>query len=343
MGGVFIKKVISILKKLGIIIGIQLIILCVFDIPMIYYGPFNNIRDMVVTTAMTTLSHQYIATTFLDDKAIDTIMEKNKVDDKDMYSDTSAIAVSSSIYDEKEEDIRNNKSRNIPLYSDKIEFKDISNGKFKGYMILVADPRRVSLATSDKLGKYGMKLPDIVKANNAIGGINAGGFADDNGVGTGGIPTGFLIQDGKVLYGGEGGKEGLIGFNENSVLVLGQYSLKEAREMKIKDAVSFGPFLIVNGEPTIKTGNGGWGLQPRTAIGQKQDGTVLLLVIDGRQISSVGATLKEVQDIMLEYGAYNAANLDGGSSATMIYNGKLVNHPCGPAGSRYLPSAFIIK
>lgn len=299
---------------------------------------------MIVTTSMTTLSHQYIAKAFLSEKTIDNIMEQNKVDDKDKYSDVSAIAVSSSNYNENDaggEDVQQHK--NTPGFSDKIELKNVSNGKYKGYLLIISDPRRVSIATSDKLGKYGMKLLDMVKANNAVAGINAGGFADDNGVGTGGTPTGFLIQNGKVLYGDQTGKQELIGFNEDSVLVLGQYTAAEAKEKKIRDAVTFGPFLVVNGEGTIKNGNGGLGLQPRTVIGQRQDGTVLLLVIDGRQLSSVGATLKEVQDIMIENGAYNAANLDGGSSTTMVYNGKILNHPCSSAGPRYLPSAFIVN
>lgn len=309
---------------------------------MIYYGPFKNTRDMIVTTAMTTLSHQYIAKAFLSEKTINDIMEKNMIDDKNIYSEDAAIAVSS-IYDNNGEDVNEESNLNGPMYSDKIVLKNVSNGKYKGYMLIVSDPRRISVATSDRLGRYGMKLSDIVNNYSAEGGINAGGFADDNGVGTGGTPTGFLIQDYKVLYGVPGKKEALIGFNEDSVLVLGHYTLEEAKQKKIRDAVTFGPSLVVNGEGTIKTGNGGLGLQPRTAIGQRQDGAVLLLVIDGRQLGSVGATLKEVQDIMLQYGAYNAANLDGGSSTTMIYNDKMINHPCSTAGPRYLPSAFIIK
>jgi exopolysaccharide biosynthesis protein len=113
--------------------------------------------------------------------------------------------------------------------------------------------------------------------------------------------------------------------------------------MKIRDAISFGPALIINGKPLIKKGDGGWGIAPRTAIGQRKDGTILLLVIDGRQKSSIGATLKDVQNVLLEYGAYNAANLDGGSSTTMYYNGNLINSPSDILGERAIPSAFIIK
>jgi exopolysaccharide biosynthesis protein len=210
-------------------------------------------------------------------------------------------------------------------------------------MLIVSNPKRVGVASSGKLGSSGMKLSDIVKDYNAVGGINAGGFSDEGGHGSGGTPTGILIEDGKVLYGKENQRFPLIGFNEDSVLVLGNYTLKEVKDKKIRDAVNFGPFLVINGEPTIKGGNGGGGLQPRTAIGQRKDGTVLMLVIDGRKIDSVGATLKEVQDIMIQYGAYNAANLDGGSSTTMFYGGELINKPSTPAGQRFLPSAFIIK
>lgn len=101
--------------------------------------------------------------------------------------------------------------------------------------------------------------------------------------------------------------------------------------------------LIINGKPTIKKGDGGWGIAPRTAIAQRKDGTVLLLVIDGRQKDSIGATLKEVQDILLKYDAYNASNLDGGSSTTMYYQDRVVNKPSDILGERAIPTAFIVK
>jgi exopolysaccharide biosynthesis protein len=327
----------AVFKKIGIFIFINIFVGCIFSIPMVYYGPFNNVRDMLVTTAMTTFSHQYIATAFLSDKTINDIIQKNKVHDENKYSDESAITVSNM------NTSGNNQGEKQGETEDRIELKNISNGKYKAYMLIVSNPKRVGVASSGKLGNSGMKLSDIVKDYNAVGGINAGGFSDEGGHGSGGTPTGILIEDGKVLYGKENQRFPLIGFNEDSVLVLGNYTLKEAKDKKIQDAVNFGPFLVINGESTIKGGNGGGGLQPRTAIGQRKDGTVLMLVIDGRKIDSVGATLKEVQDIMIQYGAYNAANLDGGSSTTMFYGGELINKPSTPAGQRFLPSAFIIK
>ncbi|WP_243122188.1 phosphodiester glycosidase family protein [Clostridium thermarum] len=317
------------IKNVVLLIVAQILVGIFFSIPMVYYGPFKVIREELVNTAMTTLSHQYIATWFLSDEEINRIMEKHKIQDEDKRSDVEAVAVFDSDVEKKES---------------QVEFINISNEKVKGYILLVKNPSMVRVATTSKIGVQGMKLLDIVKQENAIGGINAGGFGDEGGVGTGGIPMGLLMQDGKVIYGNEKERYSIIGFNEDSVLVLGWYTIAEAKEKKIRDAVSFGPYLIVNGEPMIKgNGNGGWGLAPRTAIGQRQDGTVIMLVIDGRQLDSIGATLKDVQDIMLQYGAYNAANLDGGSSTTMVYQNNIVNSPSSKYGPRDLPSAFVIK
>ncbi|UUZ89466.1 phosphodiester glycosidase family protein [Paenibacillus sp. P25] len=104
----------------------------------------------------------------------------------------------------------------------------------------------------------------------------------------------------------------IVGFTKTGTLVIGKYNIFELRDMGVSEAVSFYPRLIANGKPLITSGDGGWGRGPRTAVGQKADGTVIFIVIDGRQAHSVGATLKEVQDLFLEEGVINAGNLDGG-------------------------------
>ena len=71
---------------------------------------------------------------------------------------------------------------------------------------------------------------------------------------------------------------------------------------------------------------------------------MLLLVIDGRQPGfSVGAPLRDLQNILYEEGAVIAANLDGGSSSTLYYNGKVVNKPADLLGERMIPTAFVVK
>lgn len=324
-------KLKTVFINIGFFFLAQIIVAITFSFPMVYYGPFVNIRETLVTSAMTTLSHQYLVTTFISDKEINRIREKNKIDDN-KNSDEKAIEVISQKEEEKYKDPREG-----------ITYIDISTDKFKGYLLIIDDPKRVRVGTTDKLGKSGMKVDEIVKRYGAIVGINSGGFEDENGQGTGGVPLGVLVEDGQILYGKPGVVHSIIGFNKDGVLVLGKFTLDQIKEKNIQHAISFNPFLIVNGEPTIKQGDGGWGIAPRTAIGQRKDGAVIMLVIDGRQIGSIGATLKEVQDILLKYEVYNAANLDGGSSTTMVYEGKIINKPSSQYGPRYIPSAFIVK
>ncbi|HWI55463.1 MAG TPA: phosphodiester glycosidase family protein, partial [Desulfobacteria bacterium] len=133
----------------------------------------------------------------------------------------------------------------------------------------------------------------------------------------------------------------IIGIDKNGLLVIGKYTPTRLLQNGVMEAVTFGPQIIKAGKRMVR-GNGGWGIAPRTAIGQTKDGAILMLVIDGRQVSSIGATLKDVQEILLDYGAVNAANLDGGSSTTMFYKGKVINSPCSPFGERYVPTAFVV-
>ena len=116
--------------------------------------------------------------------------------------------------------------------------------------------------------------------------------------------------------------------------------------MGVRDAVSFGPFLIVNGVASEFRGNGGYGIAPRTAIGQRKDGIVLMLVIDGRRAGhSLGVDMVELTNIMLKYGAYNASNLDGGGSSTIVVNGETLSVAGGSgySGDRYLPNSWIVE
>jgi len=211
-----------------------------------------------------------------------------------------------------------------------IERYDISNGiKFKGYLLIIKDPTRVKVGYSNKLGNQGEVTSQIAQDNGAIAAINAGGFTNS---GKTLSPAGLIMQDGKVIFNDikdNNSKRAIVAFTNKGILLVGSYSLNELNKLDTMEAVSFGPALIVNGKPTITKGEGGWGIAPRTAIGQKKDGSVILLTIDGRSVKSIGATLLDVQNILLQYGAVNASNLDGGSSSTMYYNGKVINNPCG--------------
>jgi len=319
---------------------------------MVFYGPISYLRELYITTAMTTMSHQYLARILYSDSYIVKIMEKNRIKTEitatrmqDVTTPT-LLSVVESIYNS---DMPEATLKDIEVYKfkreelNKVELINLKGSTYTGFLLKVNDPSRVFLGSTNKLYSIGVKLKDMVENYDAFAGINAGGFDDPGGEGFGGVPTECIIEDSKIVFGDLNRYYDIIGFNARNVLVLSHLTLNQALDAGIRDAVAFSPYLVVNGEGIIKEGNGGWGLGPRTAIGQTKDGKVLLLVIDGRQLHSIGATLKDVQDIMLEYGAYNAANLDGGSSTVMYHEGKIINKPCSPYGDRFLPSAFLIR
>lgn len=295
-------------------------------IGMVRIGAFPKFQEFIVTSAMTTLSHQYLADIVANRDRIQAIMESNKVVENYESFDKSKI------------------KENGVVSGDRVELTDISRDGYTGYMLTVTNPKRIFLGTPKMLGEYGSKISTLTKNYNAIAGVNAGGFSDENGKGSGGTPTGIIIEAGDIKYVDKSIETfNIIGFTKDNILIIGQYTLSEIKKLNLRDAVNFRPFLILNGKPVKMYGNGGWGTAPRTAIGQKEDGTVLLVVIDGRQIHSVGATMKQMQEIMMENGAVNAANLDGGSSSVMQFGDKIINSPSSPYGDRYLPSAFLVN
>jgi bla regulator protein BlaR1 len=221
---------------------------------------------------------------------------------------------------------------------------DITGKHFKGKVLLIPSDKKIVVGFNNDISKITKTTSQIAKENKAICAINAGGFKYDN---TGEIlsPTGIIMHEGKIIYNDlkdNTSKINMVAFTGSGKLLVGSYSLNELNKLSVTEAVSYGPALIVNGKSTIKEGDGGWGIAPRTAIGQKKDGTVIILSIDGRSVKSLGGTLLDVQNILLEYGAVNASNLDGGSSSTMYYNGDVINNPCDISGERNVSSTFMV-
>lgn len=321
------SKAKKVLKWIAFFLIFQVIYVPILSIVLIYYGPFTNTRDMIVTTAMTTMSHQYFATLFLSKEKIDEILAKNRPQENIEDQSLSAINIGSGI---SAEDMNG------------MELKDVSNDSYTGKLLIINDPSRVKLVSSPRLGTSGATTSQIVAENDAVAGINAGGFQDDA-LGTGGKPAGLVIEDGQLRTTNTGASYSLVGMDkDNKMVVSNSMTYSKCQQLNLRCAVSFGPVIIINGNATIKSGTGGWGMQPRTAIAQRKDGAILMLVIDGRQKESLGATLRQVQDILLDNGAYNAFNLDGGASTTMVYNGNVVNSPSDILGERYVPNAFIV-
>ena len=277
------------------------------------YGPFNGFRDFLVTTAMSTMNHQYFATTFYNDEYINKVLARHSIKEPDGNTDISAII---------------GKEENYIDEYDK-ELIEINEKGFSGYLVAIYDPSKIKVTYSKNLGYSGEYLVDMAKRENAVVAINGSGFTDEGGQGNGGQAIGTIISNGKIIsdYGYSQYGGGIIGFTNDNKLYLGKISAEEAINMGIRDAVEFGPFLIVNGKSAFINGNGGYGIHPRSAIAQRKDGIVLFLVIDGRSLKSKGADMNDLVDILLRYHAYNASNLDGGNSSALVIDNKIINHP----------------
>lgn len=358
------KKRANVFKIISItLISVILIALLSFYI-LIVLGVSPKLQTMWVCTAMTTMNHKYLATLFISDEKIEKIMQSNTVDDSHLNSDMTD-------FEKKEVPLifqKKNAYEYVINHLDKrtqapfgfhsylsegytrlengIYLKEVSGGSWKGYVMLISDPLRIKLRDSAKQYDEGQTVKRMVTDSKARAGINGGGFLDGvNYDSNGGSPAGLVIENGVLVSPLEENGEkiyNMIGINSKGVLVLRHCTAKWALENDIVSAVSFSPFIVINGEGTIKNGTGGWGIAPRTAIGQRKTGEFLFLVIDGRQIGwSIGCDLDVLQEIMIQEKAENAAMLDGGSSTVLFYDGNYINKPS-LGHERLINNCFIV-
>ena len=307
------------------VISVSIIMITVFSFCFSFYGPIAFIKRSWITSSMTSMNHKYLATTIYSKKTIDRIMHENRVEVLNENTDGALI--------------------NIRYKgNDKIENIEISGKNYTGYLLKIYDPSRLRITAPLDLNSRGQKLEKYVSEHNAAAAINGSGFADGSGHSKAGRPVGMLMVDREIKYSTYGDEyNDIIGITDEGKLILGCFKLSDLVKSEIRDAINFKPQLIINNKEIKIYGDGGWGIAPRSAIGQTEDGVILLLVVDGRQISSYGATMNDIQDIMKEHGAVNAACLDGGSSTIMMQGDKNVNYPCTSRTGRYLPNAIIVN
>ena len=339
------KKKWSLKKKVLVTLS-SLFVVGVACFLFVFYGPWSGFRDFWITSAMTTMSHQYLATWFYDDETIQKVLESNSIIESSDISNPDAIQFkqyTTTIYRNEYEKAVLQKDPGNDLY----KVIEISGSSYKGFLVVVYDPSKISIATTAYLGKRGQDILTVAEREGAVIAMNAGGFYDPDWNSNGALPHGTVISNGQVVsdYADANMGGGFIGFTNENKLVLGNMSKSQAVAMGYRDAIEFGPYLIVNGKRSFIKGNGGWGIAPRTAIGQRQDGIVLMLVINGRLATSLGADMVDLTDIMERYGAYNAANLDGGSSSELVINGEIINTPVagGKYGLRDMSTFWVVK
>lgn len=340
------KKIMKIILKtlsfLGVFILMVLFTLYA-SLLLICYGPSKSARNIFTTTFLETGAFKFVVHLVLPSKTINEIVNSNSLKDLNKDVDSDLIDIASK--DEND-----------------IKIEEVNGSNFHGTMMIISNPAKVKVATTYPFSEYGKTLDEIVKENDAIGGVNGGIYVST--LNKGGYPMGVVVSKGEIVWNSPNGVGYyLIGFDNNNILkILSLSGLnKEGVEKLVKDeglrdAVTFQEEasdannhfvkLIINGEKRESNGLGS-GANPRTAIGQKADGTVLFLVTDGRGASGhLGATASDLIEVMEKYGAVNAANLDGGSSSTMYYQDKYLMTSVTlyySNSSWRLPEAFIIE
>lgn len=228
----------------------------------------------------------------------------------------------------------------VKKYNSSIQIEDYSTKLWSARIMFISNPTSVKVAVTKYVGSVGESVGMMVKETGAIGGVNGGAFSDASRKGTGGIPLGTVISNGKIIQ--VAPKSSIIGFTKRGQLVCGTYTTNQLKSNEIVDAVTYGPIIVQNGKGVAPVDAS---RAARTVIGQRADGTVILIVTDGRNvhgIDNLGATYEDVQNLMLKYGAVTAANLDGGSSATMIYKNNVINSPSDILGQRKVATSFIV-
>ncbi len=311
-------------------------------------GPSSAAKQQFVCAVQESSAMGWLANLYLSQAEIDEILEKNRMQEvaQGTVSDTDLIHIA-----EQEENTEdpNAEVNGTPQEEPEIQIEDVMGTTYRGKMMIVKDPSRIFVGTVEEFKEgTGQVVADIAKRYGAVGGINGGEFVDMGSYAYSAMPVGCVISQGNVLAGSMDEVYNITGFNKDNILVVGKMTLRQAIEMGIRDCVhtlhETGPFLIINGEPLSvpDTSVYGGGKNPRTAIGQRADGSVLLLTVDGRQANSIGATFKELVYIMQDYGAVNAAAMDGGTSTQMVYNGEVVNSPYSPTGPRTCPTAYLV-
>lgn len=368
----------TVIVRIGVSVLTALCLLVCFvfaGVAVINYGPSKTARDLFVVSMLETSAAKFLATWYFTPEAIDSILAENAViadtgiSDPDLIKIKPQTSAAEDVYFPGETEfgytdaetprvtgddstdpyvtetypqttVKLPEAENV-VYGDGLEIHDVSGSTFKGKMMIVYDPSRIFVGVCGdySAGAPGKTIHQIAKAYNATAALNGGGFEDKNGTGDGGIPIGLVITEGNFVWGDQSKKYDVIGFNSDNILIVGNMTGKQALDAGIRDALSFGPVLVMNGKASSVKGSGS-GLNPRSAIGQRADGAVLLLAIDGRRPESLGASYADLIEIMLEYGAVNAANLDGGNSTGLVYKGSLVNRGLFYRG---LPTCFIVR
>jgi len=321
-GSKAMAKAMKILRR-TLLVVFTLVALAVLGLYMVcnlvFNGPSESARDVMTMSMLESSGMKWFPALFIGKDKVEEIQAQISATLPAEESNTSQIVINTN-------NLGTSADAQWKDHPDGIRIEKISGDTYNAYVMLIRDPSSVYLSTSSPQFSTdipGTRIHQQIEKEGAIAAINAGAFYD-NGTSSsvvGSVPEGLVISGSKVMWNsGSAPEEGFVGFNEDNILVVaGTMTADRAMELKIRDGCCFGPVLIMNGQVNEKVYNEESGYNPRTAIGQRSDGTVIFVCIDGRQAGSLGGTYADIINIMVEYEAVNACNLDGGSSTVMLY------------------------
>ena len=210
----------------------MLLIFCFGAVSILCLGPSPAARDLFVNTVMETSAAKFLARIYFSPEEIQQILDRNAVVEQQTVT-------------EKTEFTPQDPAEDTP----EIELVEVSGATFKGKMLIVRDPSRVKLSVAPVFDPDlpGLRVEEHAEQNGAVAAINGGGFLDEGGVGTGGMPLGLVIKDGVLLSGGKNTRSTIVGFDADNQLIVGTLTGQECLDRGIRDAVAFGPAFIVNG------------------------------------------------------------------------------------------------
>lgn len=319
---------------------------------LIFNGPSPNARDRLTMSMRESSGMKWFPALFLGEDKVAEIEKSVEATLPAEVSDNTQISIdlNSSVAGSADE---------WEKYPDGIRLDQVKGDTFNAYVMVIRDPARVYQATSTEHFSHdipGLRITQAIEKEGAVAAINAGAFYDDGTANSivGSTPAGLVLAGGEVVYNADHDRvpeKGFVGFTKDNVLIVAQsMTSTKALELGIRDGCEFGPVLIMNGIINEEEYNGNSGLNPRTAIGQRADGAVIFVCIEGRQASSLGATYADIIDIMVEYGAVNACNLDGGSSTVMMYRDPATgeaymvnNYSLLQSEPRRMPTFFMVR
>ena len=315
------------MKKLTILF-IIVDILAAACFVLVYSPIFEDFQNTIISTALITKTHGYIAHIFWNEDRIALVQAAESYTPVDATINLDDIVIDTSprdSYDNEYDEAILTRDKNNDIY----KYIKVKVGDYDGHLVAVYNPANVKLikCKSFNTGYDGGKesVLKIVKRTGALVGINGGAFADDTGYGSD-IPLGGVIKDGEVLWGSGEFSQLIAMTNDNKLLLVDATPEDAVNNYNVRDALTFGPYLIVNGESiTYNSAAGGYSRAARSAIAQRKDGIILLLSTEGTH--TAGPNMLDLINTLKQYGAYNAANLDGGTSVQMVINNQLVNTP----------------